>query len=61
VLVGPAQTRSIRTGLDDAAFPTAQVTTVDTLEEAALVLQRILKPGDTVLFENDLPDLYAES
>ncbi|MGH2348972.1 MAG: UDP-N-acetylmuramoyl-tripeptide--D-alanyl-D-alanine ligase, partial [bacterium] len=61
VLVGPAQTRPVRAGLDDVAFPSDQVTTVDSLQEAAVVLQRILKPGDTVLFENDLPDIYAES
>ncbi len=61
VLVGPAQTRPIRAGLEDAGFARDQVTPVNSLEEAAVVLQRILKPGDVVLFENDLPDQYAES
>ncbi|MDQ4096197.1 MAG: UDP-N-acetylmuramoyl-tripeptide--D-alanyl-D-alanine ligase, partial [Actinomycetota bacterium] len=35
-----------------------QVITVDSLEEAQARLQKILKPGDVVLFENDLPDQY---
>jgi UDP-N-acetylmuramoyl-tripeptide--D-alanyl-D-alanine ligase len=36
----------------------ARVLTVDTLDDAANALQGILKPGDVVLFENDLPDQY---
>ena len=35
-----------------------EVITVDSLEEAQGRLQKILKPGDVVLFENDLPDQY---
>ncbi|MDQ4143038.1 MAG: UDP-N-acetylmuramoyl-tripeptide--D-alanyl-D-alanine ligase [Actinomycetota bacterium] len=35
-----------------------EVITVDSLEEAQGKLQKILKPGDVVLFENDLPDQY---
>jgi UDP-N-acetylmuramoyl-tripeptide--D-alanyl-D-alanine ligase len=31
---------------------------VDTLEEAKKKIKEIVKPGDTVLFENDLPDNY---
>jgi UDP-N-acetylmuramoyl-tripeptide--D-alanyl-D-alanine ligase len=36
----------------------AQVITVESLDEATSQLQRLLKPGDVVLFENDLPDQY---
>jgi UDP-N-acetylmuramoyl-tripeptide--D-alanyl-D-alanine ligase len=61
ILVGPAQTRPIRAGLDEAGFAAGRITPVNTLQEAAGVLQRILQPGDVVLFENDLPDQYAES
>ncbi len=35
-----------------------EVITVDTLDEAQGRLRGILKPGDVVLFENDLPDQY---
>ena len=31
---------------------------VDTLDEATALLQRLSKPGDVVLFANDLPDTY---
>ena len=36
----------------------AEVITVDSLAEAQEHLQAILRPGDVVLFENDLPDQY---
>ncbi|MDQ3878374.1 MAG: UDP-N-acetylmuramoyl-tripeptide--D-alanyl-D-alanine ligase, partial [Actinomycetota bacterium] len=36
----------------------AEVVTVDTLAEATERLKTILRPGDVVLFENDLPDQY---
>lgn len=36
----------------------AAIITVDSLKEATAELQGLLKPGDVVLFENDLPDQY---
>jgi UDP-N-acetylmuramoyl-tripeptide--D-alanyl-D-alanine ligase len=36
----------------------AQVTVVDSLEQATQRLGTTLKSGDVVLFENDLPDQY---
>jgi UDP-N-acetylmuramoyl-tripeptide--D-alanyl-D-alanine ligase len=42
----------------DGASNGAQVMTVDTLDDATRALQGILRPGDVVLFENDLPDQY---
>jgi UDP-N-acetylmuramoyl-tripeptide--D-alanyl-D-alanine ligase len=33
---------------------------VETLAEATAALQEIVRPGDVVLFENDLPDLYLD-
>ena len=36
----------------------SKVFCVDTLNEAKVKLAEIAKPGDTVLFENDLPDNY---
>jgi UDP-N-acetylmuramoyl-tripeptide--D-alanyl-D-alanine ligase len=35
-----------------------EVVTVDSLDEATVELKRLLRPGDVVLFENDLPDQY---
>ena len=36
----------------------AEITVVDTLDEATQRLRTLLKAGDVVLFENDLPDQY---
>ena len=36
----------------------ARVVTVDSLDEAQKELATLLRPGDVVLFENDLPDQY---
>jgi UDP-N-acetylmuramoyl-tripeptide--D-alanyl-D-alanine ligase len=36
----------------------AEVITVDSLDEATAALSSVLGPGDVVLFENDLPDQY---
>ena len=33
----------------------------NSLNEAADLMRRLAKPGDTVLFENDLPDNYSET
>jgi len=61
ILVGPRQTRPIRAGLSDVGFAADRVIGVPTLQGATAALQRILQPGDIVLFENDLPDQYAEA
>jgi UDP-N-acetylmuramoyl-tripeptide--D-alanyl-D-alanine ligase len=45
------------TGTGDETLK-AEVTVVDTLNEATEQLKTLLKPGDVVLFENDLPDQY---
>jgi UDP-N-acetylmuramoyl-tripeptide--D-alanyl-D-alanine ligase len=61
ILVGPKQTAPIARGLAGANFPADKTFVVKNLTEATGQLGKILKPGDTVLFENDLPDQYAES
>ena len=38
----------------------SQITLVGNLNEATAVLARLGRPGDVVLFENDLPDNYNE-
>ncbi len=59
-LVGPKRTLPIMEGLKQANFPEEQIVVVRDLEEATARLKEILKPGDVVLFENDLPDNYNE-
>lgn len=61
ILVGPAQTKPIRTGLTEAGFAADHILAVNTLDQATIMLQGIVQPGDVVLFENDLPDQYAEA
>ncbi len=60
LLVGPQRTRPIAEGLEQAGFPAERLAVFDSLEEATARLQSILKPGDVVLFENDLTDLYDD-
>jgi UDP-N-acetylmuramoyl-tripeptide--D-alanyl-D-alanine ligase len=61
ILVGKKQTEPIRAGLEDAGFASDRVVTVGSLFEARDHLSATLRPGDTVLFENDLPDQYDEA
>lgn len=39
-------------------MPEEKVKVVDSFKEAQVVLGSIVKPGDTVLYENDLPDTF---
>lgn len=59
VLVGEAQTAPIRAGLVDEKYPESQIHTAASLYDAQDFLKTILRPGDTVLYENDLPDQYV--
>lgn len=59
-LVGPKHTRPIYEGLRAAGFAMERVFVVKSLSEASAQMGAQLKPGDVVLFENDLPDNYNE-
>lgn len=60
VLVGAEQTRPIQDGLRSAGFPEEHLKVVDSLFAAQALLKAYLRPGDVVLYENDLPDQYNE-
>lgn len=60
ILVGPRKTRPVREGLLSAGFPETSIITVRSLKEVTELMQSMLSPGDTVLFENDLPDTFNE-
>lgn len=60
VLVGPRKTQPVRQGLLSAGFPEQSIYSVHSLAEVTKLMQTLLAPGDTVLFENDLPDTYNE-
>jgi UDP-N-acetylmuramoyl-tripeptide--D-alanyl-D-alanine ligase len=44
--------------LDGADGGRAEIVAVDSLDDATARLTTLLRPGDVVLFENDLPDQY---
>lgn len=60
LLIGERQTEPIRRGLEDVDFPAEDVRVFASLYEAREFLDGFLEEGDVVLYENDLPDQYAE-
>jgi UDP-N-acetylmuramoyl-tripeptide--D-alanyl-D-alanine ligase len=60
ILVGPERTRPIAEGLRAGGFSEDRVHVVENRDAATTMLGKILKSGDVVLWENDLPDTYAE-
>ncbi|MCR5567109.1 MAG: UDP-N-acetylmuramoyl-tripeptide--D-alanyl-D-alanine ligase [Clostridiales bacterium] len=61
VLVGRKRSEAIAQGLKEKGFPEESIRVTGSLEEAAGVMRELAGAGDTVLFENDLPDNYTES
>lgn len=60
VLIGEKRSRSIRSGLSSKGFPESSIHVTSSLDEATELLKKLAAPGDTILFENDLPDNYSE-
>jgi UDP-N-acetylmuramoyl-tripeptide--D-alanyl-D-alanine ligase len=60
ILVGEKRTQPIAEGLKEAGFPANKLVVVASLAEATTALGKLARPGDMVLFENDLPDNYNE-
>jgi UDP-N-acetylmuramoyl-tripeptide--D-alanyl-D-alanine ligase len=59
VIVMSAKTSAaLCAGLRDGGMSEDRIHVVATLEDATAILQRLSKPGDVVLFANDLPDTY---
>lgn len=61
VLVGKKRSEAIRAGMNEKGFPAESIRVVSSLEEATILMREITGAGDTVLFENDLPDNYTET
>ncbi len=59
-LVASGRIPSFVSGLLENGFPRENLREFNSLGEARQWLQSELRPGDVVLFENDLPDLYEE-
>lgn len=60
ILVGKKRSAAIREGLTGAGFPESSIRVAESLDEAINIMHTIARSGDTVLFENDLPDNYSE-
>ena len=58
IVVGEFNREAIITGLVDGGFPAENTFAVATFAEATAKLREIAAPGDTVLYENDLPDTF---
>ena len=61
ILVGRRQTQPILRGLRRAGFADERIDVVADVGEASSRLAGLTAAGDVVLFENDLPDTYAET
>lgn len=60
ILVGRRHTQPIADGLTSRGFDPANLHVVGSLQESTALLGTMMRPGDVVLYENDLPDNYAE-
>ena len=58
ILVGDTLVKSVKKGYDEAGGKGEALTIVPTLDDAQALLAQEVSPGDTVLFLNDLPDIY---
>ena len=58
ILVGRKHTQPIVEGLKEASFPQENTYVVGSLEESTTLLHSMMRAGDVVLYENDLPDNY---
>lgn len=60
ILVGKKRTAHMREAMIKAGFDESKIYSAADLNDATRYMSSIIKPGDTVLFENDLPDNYNE-
>lgn len=59
VIVGEVNGEAIHAGLREAGYPETQIVRAKNLYAARDYLAPWLRPGDVVLYENDLPDQYG--
>lgn len=60
ILIGGSALAHIEKGLSDAGFSRGKILTYSTLALAEHDFPSLFMAGDTVLFENDLPDIYCK-
>ncbi len=60
ILVGEERSIPIQAGIETVEGQWEKIRVVNSLFEANNLLREFAKPGDVVLYENDLPDVYNE-
>ncbi len=61
IIIGKNRATPILEGLKESGFNPENIHRVDSLDDSTHLLHTIVRPGDTVLYENDLPDHYQEA
>lgn len=59
VVVGRYNRDALVAGISSTGFDKQNLHVVDSFADSQVLLGKILKPGDTVLYENDLPDSFS--
>lgn len=60
ILVGEERAIPIKQGIEEESESVENVRVVNSLFEANDIVREIATPGDVILYENDLPDVYNE-
>jgi UDP-N-acetylmuramoyl-tripeptide--D-alanyl-D-alanine ligase len=58
VIVGEYNRDALVSGVRDSQFPEEHLHIVDSFNDAQKLLGTMLASGDTILYENDLPDTF---
>ena len=61
IIVGKNRVKPITEGMKEVGFTDEQIFRVDSLDDSTRLLHTMVRPTDTVLYENDLPDHYQEA
>lgn len=60
VLIGKKHSKPIQDGLIEAGYPANDIHVFASLSDATAWINGEMRPGDFILYENDLPDNYSE-
>ena len=58
IIVNAVNREAIKSGIEEGGLPAEKYFLADSLNHAHQQLAKILRPGDVVLYENDLPDNF---
>ena len=58
IIVGQYNREALTKGVESTDFPQENLHTVASFAESQSLLSTMLRPGDTILYENDLPDTF---